>query len=126
MQIQGGSRSTPKPLTLNNTSVVLENVSGTNTWAGTVALAANSTITTDASSVLNVSGVISGAGGFTTDGAGTLNLPSGTANTYTGATTINAGIVNIANAASLGGTGNGTTVNAATCRCKAASRWPSR
>ena len=69
----------------------------------------NNAFTIDGTGNTAVTGVMSGAGAFTKDGTGTLTL-SGT-NTYTGTTTVTAGILNIQNAAALGGTGSGTTVS---------------
>jgi fibronectin-binding autotransporter adhesin len=67
------------------------------------------TLTIDGSFATTISSVISGTGALIKNGSGTLTL-SGT-NTYSGATTINAGVINIQNATALGTTGGGTTVN---------------
>jgi len=103
----------------------LENVSGNNTYAGPITLAAATTISSD-SGTLSLTGTgISGAFGLTlaggvftagngnisaaiTTGAGTLTKSgSGTwilsgANTFTGATTINWGILNYQNGTAFG------------------------
>lgn len=50
----------------------------------------------------------SGSGGLTKTDAGTLTLSGG--NSYTGTTTVNAGVLNLQNSSALGGTGSGTTV----------------
>ena len=92
---------------------MLQNLSGTNTWTGTVALGyRNQQHDHDHCGTLTITGVISGAGNVTTNGAGTLSLPN--ANTYTGTTTVSAGTVNIANATSLGTAAGNTTIGAAT------------
>jgi autotransporter-associated beta strand protein len=57
-----------------------------------------------------LSAVIDGSAGLTKTGAGTLRL-SGT-NTYSGLTTVNAGVLVAANNSTLGTTNNGTTVSA--------------
>jgi filamentous hemagglutinin family protein len=78
--------------------------------SGNLAFAATRTITTtNAVDGLNVSAVISGPGGVTKAGLGTVTLSG--ASTYSGATAINAGTLLAANAAALGSTAGGTTVS---------------
>ena len=55
-----------------------------------------------------IGGIINGTGGLTKTGTGTNTLTA--ANTYSGLTTISAGVVNIQNAAALGSTNSGTVV----------------
>lgn len=57
----------------------------------------------------SISGIISGAGSLTKSGTGTLTLSG--ANSNTGTTTVNAGVLNIQSASGLGTTAAGTTVN---------------
>ncbi len=70
------------------------------------------TIDTDGSGI-TLAGVISGGGTLTKIGTGTITL--GTANTYTGQTIVNNGILRISHADALGavGPGQGTTVSGA-------------
>jgi autotransporter-associated beta strand protein len=135
LQLQGGIAVGAEALTLNGTGVstdgALRNISGTNSYAGAVTLGSSSRINSDAGAVtlsgwvtatnLNLtiggagdttlSGVLGlGAGTVTKDGVGTLTLSN--ANTYTGATTVSAGTLNIQNATALGTTAGGVTVTA--------------
>ena len=91
-------------LVLNNNETIgsLSGVAG-----ATVALGANTLTTGDAGNTA-YAGVIGGTGGLIKQGIGSFTL-SGT-NTYTGTTAISAGTLAAANAAALGGTGGGTTV----------------
>src|SRR4029077_7076337 len=108
------------------------NVSGTNNYGGLLTLGANATVSSD-SGTLNLTnvGTITGPTfGLTLNGSGNgtvssiIGTTSGTltktgtgtwtlfgANTYTGATSINAGVLNIQNAAALGTTAGGTTIS---------------
>ncbi len=117
LQLQGGINVTGETLTLSGTGVgnlgALRNVSGNNTWAGSVGLAANSQIQSDAG-VLTIGGAVLRSGGtnraLTVAGAGDVTISgvinntissvtkTGTGtlllsgvNTYTGATTVSAG-----------------------------------
>lgn len=79
------------------------------TLSGAMNLGASTrTITTSNTALTTFSGIVSGTGGITKAGSGTLILSG--ANTYSGATTINAGVLNIQNATALGTTAGATTV----------------
>ena len=122
-------------LTLSGTGFdnngALQSLAGNNTWAGTagIALAADATIKsvqdtftistaiTSSSSTLTVAGAgnttISGAigtnsGGLIKNDAGTLLLSGN--NNFSGATTVNAGVVSVQSSTALGQTTGGTTV----------------
>ena len=133
LQLQGGISVGTEALTLNGTGIsntgALRNVSGANSWAGAIGLASNSRINSDAGT-LTVSGTITGAntnltvggsgnitlsgaigtgsGGIAKDGSGTLVL-SGTS-TYSGATTISSGVVNVQNSSGLGSAASSASV----------------
>lgn len=65
--------------------------------------------TTHTSSQMTISGVMGGSGAITKDGVGTLVLSGG--NTYTGATLINGGTLDVSGASARLGTGNVTVQN---------------
>ena len=87
----------------------IRNISGANSWGGTVSLGGDTTFGSDAGT-LTINGAISESTGstFTKVGNGTIVL--GANNTYTGTTTLSAGTVVADDAGALGGTGSGTTV----------------
>ena len=109
LQIDGTSLNFSKTLSLSGT---LASLNGSNTWSGKIStLVATSTVNVGAGQSLTLSGIISGAGGLTVNktGSGTLILTN--ANTYTGATTIKAGIAFVQNKTALGSTVGATTVS---------------
>jgi autotransporter-associated beta strand protein len=132
LQIQGGIQFAAEPLSLAgsgvNTDGALRSISGNNTWSGAITQTAASRIQADQDTLtisggisgafdLNISGtgnvIVStlpisiGAKAFTKGGTGTVTL--NTANTYSGATTVNAGTLVQGNAGAFG-TSNSFTV----------------
>jgi large repetitive protein len=113
LQIDGNALSFFQNLTLNgpgyNNIGALNNISGNNTWTGPITLGSNSSIGTDPSTVLTITGAIGDGGllyGFDKYGGGELVLTG--ADTYGGNTTIFAGDINVQNVTGLG-SGAGTT-----------------
>lgn len=103
-----------------NVSLSLDKATELNAVGGDITFGSSGTITNNGNTVisytssgrtLTLGGIISGSGGFEHKGAGLVILDA--ANTYTGATTVEAsgGKIQIKNAAALGGTGGATTVS---------------
>ena len=91
-----GVSVTNEPLTIASTGIGIENASGANVWSSTSAinLVAPTTFEIDGVS-LDFQCLITGAGGFTKTGAGTMTLSGTGENTYTGATVVNTGTLQL-------------------------------
>ncbi len=88
------------------------NINALTTAVGTnVIIEGTSTLTIGDANSQTIAGTISGSGSLTKTGAGTVTLSN--ANTYSGATLVNQGVLSISNSTALGTTGAGTTVNQA-------------
>ena len=140
LQLVGGVAFNAEPLTLSGTGVAndgaLRNVSGNNTWQGTVTLSGNARINSDGSgnsltltSTVNGAGYnltfggsgntslatnfVSVAGSLTYDGSGTLNLAGLNGSNYAGGLNINSGtvLVTTSNASAVGAVGNLISLN---------------
>ncbi len=138
LQLQGGIMVGNEALTLDGIGLsntgALRNISGNNSWAGTITINSTTrinsdsgTLTLDVASGNAITGsndnlqfggagnvtindvIATGSGTLTMDGTGTLTLSA--ANTYTGATAVSAGVLNIRNATALGTIAGGTTVS---------------
>jgi autotransporter-associated beta strand protein len=122
----------PEALTLNGDGVAgagaLFNASGTNTLTGAIVLGSAARVvntapvatltlagpvnnsgvllTVIATNLTNLTGVITGAGGLTKTGTGTLSLQGTTANTYSGLTTVTGGMLDLANTGGIAVAGN--------------------
>ncbi|MFZ9236236.1 MAG: beta strand repeat-containing protein, partial [Algoriphagus sp.] len=141
LQLQGGISVGALPLSLTGTGVssggALRNISGTNSWAGTVTLVSATTrINSDSGATLTlggsssissnnislqvggsgnvvVSGVMSlGTGTMTKDGVGRLTLAG--VNVYSGATSVNNGTLRLTNNNGLGSSSMTTVSSGAT------------
>ncbi len=114
LDLNGQTGITVSQIALFNTSHLVNNNTGTAaSFGGTVDLTGTTTHNIGGAGNMTLSGVLQ-SGGFTKSGAGTLTL-SGTSSTYSGVTTIAAGVLNAATFANNGansslGNGTGDTV----------------
>ena len=118
-------------LTLAGTAPSITNTLGDATQTATNEISAPVIINADltvnqnhTAGALSLTGGVSGNFGLTKNGAGTLILNNNSAvYTYTGATVVNAGVLNLRNGATLGNTAAGTAVaTARRCPFKEVSR----
>ncbi|MFZ4775156.1 MAG: beta strand repeat-containing protein, partial [Terrimicrobiaceae bacterium] len=135
LEVQNNITVGAEALTLNGAGIsaggALRNISGTNSYGGLITLGSNVRINSDAGTLaITNTGTITGSGNdLTLGGAGNITLNSiiGTGNglltkdgvgtatltaasTYTGATTVSAGALNIRNATALGTSAGGVSV----------------
>ncbi|MDB6029359.1 MAG: autotransporter-associated beta strand repeat protein [Verrucomicrobiales bacterium] len=81
------------------------------TLSGTVDLGSSTRlVTVTNSSTTTFSGAVVGAGGFTKDGTGLLQFSGGSANTYSGNTVVNAGILSLAKSAGVNSVAGNVTI----------------
>jgi len=66
---------------------------GSNSWTGDIILTSHATVTVSSGDHLNLSGAIMGGFNLTKGGTGTLQFSGAPANTYTGTTFVNAGVL---------------------------------
>ena len=100
LYLDNNARVLEEPLILNSTNAVAFGaLYGSNIWGGTIALQKTAGINV-VGGILNLmsgfdccAGIISGPGGITKSGAGSLYISGFGANTYTGVTTVNEGVL---------------------------------
>jgi filamentous hemagglutinin family protein len=106
LDIQNVDYSTTEAITLNGGTI--KTSTGTSSFAGAITLGAASTFDVSGTQ-LTLSGIVSGSHGITKNGSGSLSLYAN--NSYTGTTTLNAGITYASHNSAFGDTSAGTTVN---------------
>ncbi len=94
-----GNSALNSPLTLGG-AVRLQSDAGTLTLGGTITGGANNLIAGGAGNT-TISGTISGTGSLTKSDAGTLQLSGASANTFSGGTMVNAGVLSLAKTAGV-------------------------
>ena len=133
LHLQGGIVFDAEATTLIGSGVggtgALRNLSGNNTYTGPISIGVSTTIGSSADLLTlsgsiatngyaatftgagstHVSGVVSGGGGITKNGEGTLILSG--ANTYSGGTNVQSGVLSVRHSSGLGTTAGGTIVS---------------
>ncbi|WP_221032166.1 autotransporter-associated beta strand repeat-containing protein [Actomonas aquatica] len=107
-----GTQTFSVPLSISSTQTWSNtSTSGSLILSGGINLNSASLIflSSNAGADITADSVISGTGGLTQSGSGTLNLSG--INTYAGSTSVSAGTLSISSANALGTTGSGTTVS---------------
>jgi autotransporter-associated beta strand protein len=99
-------------LTIGADGISVQAGSAAQTLSSNVALGASETWTNNSANLLTVSGQTSGAFTLTKSGSGTLLLSG--SNSYSGATVVNAGVLQLGNTLALGATTGSLTVSAGT------------
>ncbi len=98
--VWNGTHIGAEPLTLSGTGSVsyaaLDARSGSNSWAGPVTLAADTTFNVATNDYLNLAGALDGGKGFNKTGPGTLILSGGTDNTHSGSNVVSLGTLALA------------------------------
>lgn len=99
-------------LTMNSTDGYALDSSGSsvNSWSGPVTLSRTTSVYVGASGSLDISGSITGTGGVTKWGLGTLTFSGATGNFYSGATTVNEGQLDLNKSVDFGGITSGGLV----------------
>jgi len=125
-----GGTTMSNAITINNGNATTReigglNTSGTHTFSGNITN--NSTTgglllsTINAGGSVTFSGVLSGGGAYTTQGAGTITFSGAAANTYTGITTVNAGILRLSKSTGVNAIPGNTTISGGTLQLGAAN-----
>ena len=120
---QSVTYSSTEPATISGTGVsssgALYTASGVSTFAGSVTMAANSSVGVGSGLYLTLNGTISGGFDLTKSGAGWLTLGGASANTYGGTTYVNEGTLALAKSTGVAVPNDliiGDGTHAATCR----------
>lgn len=102
-------------ITVGGTGNVVNTISATTTLNDTVDISVANTATTSSSGALTLTGAISGAGGLVKTGAGTLSLTTA-AKTFTGATSVNEGVLRVSEVSSPASSASMTVASGAQLR----------
>jgi autotransporter-associated beta strand protein len=108
VQLLGGGFPSNRLILTGSATTGAAVLAGQGDWFGPINLLGTSRFDVSNGNTLVLDGVISGSAAMQKTGGGKLELTH--SNTYTGATTISAGILLITNGSALGGTAAGTTV----------------